>query len=232
MSGLALTAFILSLLAGVGAILSGLWWLAAICAVLSMWGISAAVPTQFRGRGFAIAGLVISLLLGSCAFMFQRAMLSAPGMVIDPILRAADATTLTDAERRDQIFPWFTAEAQAAGEYERFLERFAAARAAYGAYADKVETGTLFSSYLQLVSPPDAEAVEEIAPPGTQDLLVIGRALWTRAQFEKGQVYVALEWDQQLNQDELKEQVQEAGGQNNELRPFPIARAIRLFRPK
>jgi len=194
MSGLAITAFVLSLVLGGVALFTGLWWLAALCAVLCGWAMMRALPSRFRGRGLAITGLVVSMLAGSCSYIGREAMFAFVDTEVARVLRVLDAGTLEAAERRDRLDALLHETARAKEQGAVLLERFARVEALMGEWKRSVSAGGLFSSHLPLIVGPPANFVRvddptEGPPALRQDMKVI----WTVADFERGPVFVGLE---------------------------------------
>jgi hypothetical protein len=203
LSGLALTAFIVSLLLGTAAFFSGAWWLAAVAALLAVAGILRAVPARFRGRGFAITGLVISLTFGSCAYLAQATFRATATRLSTGVMRVLNADVAEDV-RTERLRDWLHPTAIDAGAIETLRARWADLVSKMGPYTGEVEAGSTLGGHISiLVGPQDGALVEsDDSSRGLPDMATsAGKIFWTRATFEKGVVHVAVFLEGEVGKD-------------------------------
>jgi hypothetical protein len=75
-SGISIAGFVLAVIAFLGSsVPTGAWILVVVGGLLSLLGLTETKPGQKRGRGFAIAGICVSIaaLLAAIGFTIQRA---------------------------------------------------------------------------------------------------------------------------------------------------------------
>ncbi len=197
LSGLALTAFIVSLLLGMAAFVSGAWWLAVVAALLSLAGFLRAVPARFRGRGFAITGLVISITFGFVAYQTQASFRGTAVRLASSVMRVLDADIAEDV-RAERLRDWLHPAATEAGEIDKLRTRWADLVAKMGPYKQGVVAGSTFGGHMGVwVGPQDPALVQSDDPSrGLPDAgTSVGKMVWARAAFEKGTVHVALHFE-------------------------------------
>lgn len=191
MSGLAITALIASIVLGVVAFFW--WWAAVVPLALSLLAVVKAVPARFRGRGLAIAGVVVSLLFGSCAFMAHATFRTLATDVTEELLRPLAATDLDEAERDHRLKDWVTERAVEEGVLDHVKARFAAVVERLGPYQGNLRAGSTFSGILAVMGGPRDGGLAQVDDEEATTLEVLpGSALWSVASFERGDVHVAL----------------------------------------
>jgi hypothetical protein len=177
LSGIAITAFILSL-AGI-LFAFALWWVEAFPLLL---GISAYRFTGLgrkRGRGFATAAIVISIATAGSAYAFQSAFRGHVRTVAEGVLASLSAH---DDKALDA---WLDADAAEKGAGERLRRRFEAVVAGSGRYLGPVELGSVWTGISPLLEPPSS--ADEILEPAAKDRnapYALG-TIWVRAKFER-----------------------------------------------
>ena len=225
LSGLALTAFIVSLLLGTASFFSGAWWLAGVAALLAIAGLMRAAPARFRGRGFAIAGLVISLGCGSCAYFTQKQFSGMATRLAGGVMRVLDADVAEDV-RTERLRDWLHPTAIDAGQMDILRTRWADLESKMGPYTGEVEAGSTFGGHMGiLIGPQDASLVQSDDPErGRPDMATsAGKIMWTRAAFEKGIVHVALFFQKELGAEMSEDMAREE---------TPVLKDVRFYIPK
>ncbi len=183
MSGLAITVFVVSLLALLP-ILSGFLALAAgvlVFAAIVLWNVR---WTERRGRGLVIAAIVVGLLGGIYGYLTLHTFTSQMedrGAHLLAALRGGDES---------QTAVWMDEEARKAGAVERLRKRYAQVSSEVGPYRGPMEVGGFWFGAMPALTEPDhgpelaAEEPEakKSPPDGT---------IWMLATFEKGVLHVA-----------------------------------------
>jgi hypothetical protein len=220
MSGVAITAFVLSLVAIVPSSI-GLWIASAVPLGLGLVGMFTIDPARRRGRGLAIAAVAISLPLGALMYHSHaeaRAAVRDMGAYVLAALRGGD---------EGKLEPWLEEAARGEGVAPRIRERYRAVEAAFGPYGGTVSAGNPWLGAAPLLTPPSP--LTEVGSTGGKtdgSDLPLGSVVWVRADFEKGLVHVAFL---------LKSSGGAAGAAASltslqEKRPAAVVRDVRFFR--
>jgi hypothetical protein len=218
MSALAVVSLVLAILLGIVALL-GLWWVEVLPLLLGLLAIGATGPQKKRGRGLAIAGVVVAVGAGIGTFLVHRGIEIVIEEHLDGLVVALDRG---DAAKAGE---W--AHESVAGDTAspRWIARVAAARERLGPYSGSVRVGSVFLGFLPAMVPP--EGVEEVEPRGT-DPVALGQAVWARVQFERGVAWVAFVGGDPDKPGSAFEQMKDAEGQK--IRPW--IRDVRVYLPR
>ncbi len=194
MSGLALTSFILALILGFFAVFLGLWWLAVLTGVLGIWGMRRADPTRFRGRGFAITAIVLSVIGAILGYSMTSLFQSEIQRITTDICRTLDADGVEEDKRVHRLNDWIHERVVEEGVAEQVLARWRKVEERMGAYVEPLEPFSIFAGYFGALTPPsDAGLVDVDDPTKGVPAFSAGKvAMWGRAKFEKGTVYIGL----------------------------------------
>jgi hypothetical protein len=161
---------------------TGLWWLAVPGLLVGALGWSTLAHGRKRGRGLALFAAIASLLAGGTAFTIHRLLVDELERDLDPFVRALVSDDRAELER------WLASSEEASTRLPTWKARIDAVRAEFGAYAGRVEVGSVWMGALVVAMPRD---IEEVPPRGDRSIEV-GQALWIRAHFERGPVWLAL----------------------------------------
>ncbi len=184
-SGLAITAFVLSLVLGLVSLI-GVWWingLALLFAVFAWPGISSG---RRRGAGFAIAASVISVVAAIGVFLMWR---SVAGVMEKSFDRYMQALEKGDAE---ELAKWIPEGEDAAAAVPRWKERMVKVHEAMGKYAGatQIRMGLWGPAVAMFLPPEGVVAIDDGGPKPTIGTGVV--SFWFEASFEKGTVWVAI----------------------------------------
>lgn len=217
-AGIAVWALALAIVLMVVSAFTGFLWIlllpAAILGVIAMVRIDPAVR---KGRGMAIAALVIAALAGSCQYVVARQFLSGAAEVAEGVLAAASG------EDEKKIDAWLTEDAVAKGEGANIRARLAAVVERMGPWRREAETGSALLGMWSLSAVPDG--VEHVGGAGEEDHTIRPGAGWVTAHFEKGPVHVELLVNMQALQTVDKEAYEKGHA-------LPILDEVRFYVPK
>jgi hypothetical protein len=219
MSGLAITAFVLSLVIGLFS-MSGVWIANVIPLLFVVFAWPGVSSGRRRGMGFAIAALVISLLAGLGSYLIGRAII---GVFEDSLGRFVAAVDKGDEAEARQ---WIVSGEDADTALAHWKDRVEKVHEKFGKYEGHVTVGSgLLGPYLgpliSMMMPP--KDVKEIGTGDPPPALGPGTAwFWTQAAYEKGKVWVAIEIAQG-DQESMKE-----AGSKVRMKMF---RDVRFFAP-
>jgi hypothetical protein len=186
LSVLAVTALVAAFLPGLLA-LSGLWWLAAPGLILGALAWSLLADGRKRGRGLALVATILSLAIGVWSFVGNRVAADALERGLDPFVRALAAPD-PDEKERAETARWVgpNGGADAPSVWRRRL-----AAAGVGSKLDRLEVGSVWLGTLAtIIAVP--RGVAEVEPPPKADPIAPGDAVWVRAHFAGGDVWLAL----------------------------------------
>lgn len=192
MSGLALTAFILALILGFFAVFLGLWWLAVGTGVLGIMGLRRAEPTRFRGRGFAITAIVLSVIGAIIGYSMTSLFQSEIRRITTDVCRSLAADGVEDEKRIHRLNDWIHERVAGDGVAEKVLARWRKLEARLGAYQEPIDPFSIFAGYVGALTPPDDAGLVDIDDPtkGAPPFSAGQIAMWGRARFEKGVVHI------------------------------------------
>lgn len=226
MSGLAISAFVLSLVC-IFLALGGLWITQLVPAALGFITLATVKAGERRGRVLALWAIVIAIGAGSCSYLGHSAMRESIGKMGESVLAAFSAKGASAEDSDTALKLWIDKPVleKDAAFVATLRQRFERVEEEFGRYKDAVDLGTPYLGVLPLFVPPQnlAEVGTGELPPGWGQ----GAAVWMRAVFEKGSVVMAIALkggDQAGSQAALTELL--AGG------AAPIVQDIRFFRPK
>lgn len=181
LSGAAITALVLAIVLLVPALV-GLWWVQALPLVLVLLAWGGISSGARRGRGVAIAAVVVALTGGACAFTAARALREAFESSADRLM------TALEAGNPDEVAPFVADPEQAAVVAAAWIERYRAVRAEAGAYAGRTTVANdLFGPLKGLFARPDD--VEDMEDP-KRPLPELGFAVWFQPAFPSAHVVV------------------------------------------
>lgn len=184
LSALAVTALVVALLLGVFAL--GLWWLAAPGLLLGVLAWTLLADGRKRGRGLALAAALLSLGIGVLSFMMSRAQAHAVERSLEPLVRAMAAPG--EAEARRELERW-AGPAAGPDAPDRWRQRLAAA--GVGRTLARLEVGSVWlGPHASMIAIP--RNVAEVPPLGAPEPPAVAEAIWIRAHFESGAVWIAL----------------------------------------
>jgi hypothetical protein len=191
LSGLAVTAFVLSLLLILIA-LPGLWIVQLVPLLLGVFTLMTVKPGQKRGRILAVWAIIISLAMGSCAFTMHQGMRGVLSGTTESILSVLSSKA-ADAEKTKSLRTWAWPKALEKDNTlpAKWMERYAGVVAKYGAWEETFELPSILYGSTPLLMAPEGMieiGSEDAKPPNW----TMGSAIWTPAVFEKGLVYVAV----------------------------------------
>lgn len=222
LSGLAVTAFILSLVLFFVA-MYGLWIVELIPLGLGILTLVTVKPGAKRGRVLAVWAIVIAIGAGSCTYLMHSSARSAVGKMSTSLLSALSAKGIEDADAEKVLAPWFHKPVleKHPDRIKDVRARYALVEAELGAYQGEVDLGSVYRGAMTFMLPPDG--VEEIG--SGDDPTGLRAVVWVKAVFEKGPAIMAI--------------VLKGGGQDDifalgELRDSeaPIVGDLRFYRPK
>jgi hypothetical protein len=183
MSALAVLSLVLALLLGVVAI-AGFWWVEAVPLVLGIAALGATGPGRKRGRGVAIAAIVLAGAGGAFSFLSHRALERAIEDHLGGLIGALDRGERAKAEEW-RLAP---AEGATAPDVGPWVARAAVARERLGPHLGETTVGSVWLGFMVALVHP--EGVEEVDPRGAKPL-GLGEALWARVAYEKGTAWFA-----------------------------------------
>lgn len=194
MSGIALTAFILSILIGLATLFTGLWWMAVLPLALGIWGMRRAVPTHFRGRGFAIAAVVLSIFFGAFALFTTMHLVKEVKRMTAELGRIMSADRMAPEEQRRRLNEWIHDRVVDQGIAEAAMERFKQVEAELGEYQGAEDPASIMSGMVALMLPPSDPNLYEAGDKtrGVPGFAPEKMALWGRMRFERGTAYVGM----------------------------------------
>ena len=182
-SALAVVALVLAIAFLVPA-LAGPWWAEAVPVVVAALAWRRAGRRGLRGRGAALAAIVVAVLVGGFSFVGHRSIEAAAGEQFDSLARALDSG------RPEEVAKWVAKGEEPTPAVERWSARMRAAHAEAGAYAGRFRVGSVVWGSLAHVLAAPAGVGEELAPAGTGRPEPL-RTFWARAEFEKGTLWFA-----------------------------------------
>lgn len=190
LSGLAVTAFVLSLVFILLAVL-GFWIAQMLPLALGIFTLASVRAGQRRGRVLAVWGIVIALGAGSCSYAMHAKVREMFGGMAESVL-AALSSNGTDAEIEDALDDWFRpADLTADPELiARIRGRYRELVGAVGPYRNEIELGTAYLGSLPIFWPP--KDVEEVGTAGKGAVNLPGAAVWVDARFAHESVHVAI----------------------------------------
>jgi hypothetical protein len=191
LSGLAVTAFVLSLLLILVA-LPGLWIVQAVPFLLGIYTLWTVKVGQRRGRILAVWAIVISLAIGSCSLTMHQGMRGMLSGTTESILSVLSSKSSTE-EKTKSLRAWAWPKALEKDEAlpQTWMQRYADVVAKYGAWKESFDLPSIFLGSTPLLMPAEGlveVGSEDVKPPGW----TTGSTIWTAAVFEKGLVYVAV----------------------------------------
>jgi hypothetical protein len=186
-SRLAVGALLASVALAVPAMI-GLWLLMAVPLTLGVVALLRVDPALRRGRGMAFWAVGIAAAVGIFSFTAHVGLARSSEAVANNVLAALRSG---DAKHVDAQFH---AQAREAGTPARVTERYRAAQERFGRYEGIVGSGIPWlGGTAALYAPTGIRQVgDEGDPPGIGGDLW----LWARARFERGEVHVAVQIDQ------------------------------------
>ena len=228
LSGLALTAFILSLVLVLPA-LGGYWWLQAVPALLGIGVFLWVKPQKRRGRLFGMFAALIALAVGFLGFQMHQVMRTSSATMADSVLTALDAQ-VSDEERDKALTPWLDEKVREGDRLSQIKARYAVVQGAVGRYTGEIDTGSIFATAFQFLhadGPSPGRDMEELGNPEGQVTLPLEGTLWLPARFEGGTVHIAIT----LGEGGL-EAFQQALAKWQGRSPAAVIGDVRFFRPR
>jgi hypothetical protein len=183
MSGLALSAFVVSLVLAFVSML-GVWVVMALPLLLGVLAWTNTSPERFRGRALGMWAVGISLLCGSCSYLIHEDGVDRVRTVGAGVLGALQG------KQTDRLEDWLTPDAREKGVAAKLRERFDAVVAQVGPYAGEVEAGGTFTGMIPSMIPPTD--LVEVGSSGSASPPAPGEALWVRARFERETLHVGV----------------------------------------
>ncbi|MDJ0521136.1 MAG: DUF4190 domain-containing protein [Planctomycetota bacterium] len=191
LSGLAVTAFVLSLVLILIA-LPGLWIVQLVPLLLGIATLVMVKPGQRRGRILAVWAIVISLAIGSCSFTMHQGMRGVLSGTNESILSVL-SSKISDEEKAKSLRSWVWPKALEQDEKlpATWMQRYAGVVAEFGPWRESFELPSIvYGSTPLLIAP---EGLVEIGSDGEKPpSWTMGSTIWTPAVFEKGIVHVAI----------------------------------------
>jgi hypothetical protein len=224
MSGLAITAFILSLVF-VCFSLAGLWWLNGVALLLAVFAWPAISAGRRRGGGFAIAASCIAVLCGLGSLLVWRGIADGMEQMSSGLMSTLEKD---DHDSREKLKGWVAPGEDPEAAITRWKAKIEHIHAEVGAYGDRtiVRSGMWgFGPLFTALAPPND--VEELDGGGTPTP-IFGQALWFQASFAKGILWVAIEFDQAHKSGETSAEVK----MRAEKGQYPMVKNLRFFRSK
>jgi hypothetical protein len=218
LSTMAVLSLVLALLLAIVAFM-GIWWVEVLPIVLGVAALGATGPTKKRGKGLAIAGIVVAAGVGALAFATHRGYELAVERHLNDLVGALDRG---DAARVET----YAAEPAKGGErIAAWVRRVAALRERLGTYSGEITVGNVFYGFAAALRPP--KDVEEVGPRG-EYVVEVGRALWARVKFERGEAWFAFDFGGLEAAQETLERVQAAGEGSHP----PWVHDVRVYLPR
>jgi hypothetical protein len=210
MSAMAILSLVLAILLALVAFL-GLWWVEVFPLLLGLFALSATGPMKKRGKGIAIAGVVVAAAAGAFAFAVHRGIEIAIEDHFKGFVAALDGADPVKAAT-------FAAEPEkAAAAIPTWIARAAAARERLGAYSGKLSVGSLFFGIAGAFVPP--KDVDEVEPRGAKDP-DHEATLWARVKYERGTAWFSISGDPEKLKDMKGEKIP------------PVVTDVRVYLPK
>jgi hypothetical protein len=181
MSAMAVLSLVLAILLGLVAFI-GLWWVEVLPIVLGVAALGATGPTKKRGKGLAVAGIVVAAGIGAACFAVHRGLELLVERHLEGLVGALDRG---DAE---QVKRYASEPAKGDDRISTWVRRVAAARERLGPYDKQITVGNVFLGIAAATALP--KDVEEVEPRGAR-ALDVGEALWARVKFERGTAWLA-----------------------------------------
>ncbi len=182
-SALAVVALVLAVAFMVPAF-AGPWWAEILPVALAVVAWRRAPRRGLRGRGAALAAIVVAVLVGGFSYVGHRSIEAAAGEQFDALARALDSG------KPEEVAKWVAKGEEAAPAVERWSARMRAAHAEAGAYAGRFRVGSVVWGSLAHVLAEPAGVGEELAPTGTGRPEPM-RTFWASAEFEWGTLWFA-----------------------------------------
>jgi hypothetical protein len=181
MSAMAVLSLVLAILLGFVALI-GVWWVEILPLLLGIFALGATGAQRKRGRGLAIAGIVVAAAGGTYAFAMHRSVEIVVERHLDGLIGALD--------RGDgvQVARYVAESAKDEERTKTWILRAAVAKERLGAYSGQVTVGNVFFGIVAAILPP--QGVDEVEPRGA-DVLDVGEALWARVKYQKGDAWFA-----------------------------------------
>lgn len=222
-SGLAVTAFILSFICGFVSI-AGAWMASLIPIVLAIVAIVIIAKTGRRGRILAIFAIIVAGAFGSCSYMLHTQGTEVYAQVPRRILTILADETKDAAAKDEALKGWaYPAALEANAELTAgWRAGFDALVAEHGAWSGELEFGDHVPGFFAVVIPPPKG--EEIRPTTDDDPPAGGGAIWVKVPFAKATVWMCVALG--TGQEDAREAAQDF----KEDAPSPVVGAIRWFR--
>ena len=185
MSGLAITAFVLSLVLGLLSLV-GIWWVNGIPLLFAVFAWPGISSGRRRGAGFAIAASVLSVVGAVGVFLMYRGVAS--------VLEQSFHKYMTALENGDaeELAKWMPEGEDATAAVPRWKDRMDKVHDAGGKSAGPTtgRAGGFGPAGSLGVAPEGVVAIDDSGPKPT---LAAGEAyFWFEASFERGDVWVAI----------------------------------------
>jgi hypothetical protein len=234
MSGLAITAFVLSIVCGLIALV-GLWLGELVPIALAALGLRGISRTGKRGRLLAIFAIIMAVAFGSCSYFVHTKGMEMFTRIPESLLAALSAKT-SAADRDAELEKWAWPEKlkKQPDLVASWRANYARAVKEYGAYEGSLDVGIPWLGLSVLFIEP--KHGKEIGATGETPKWSAGSVIWVPARFEKGRVYVAVVL-QDGSADAMKNLRKEssagggAGGFDTNA-PVAIVGDVRFFAPK
>jgi hypothetical protein len=221
MSGLAITAFVLSLLAQCGSIF-GIWWMNLLPLLLAVLAWPAIGGGRRRGGGFAIAASVLAVLGAAGSFLLAKNVRDACEETATNVL-----TALQDDDRK-KLRAWVQPGEDADAAVARWKERFDKAQEVAGPFSKRtIFPSGLWGPMIGMAIPPGG--LEEIGGEQGSALPPPGGTIWFDAVFEKETLKVGATFAMGDERDKAaKEEMKERAKDGKVL----LFRELRFFHQK
>lgn len=230
LSGGAVTALVVALLASIPAFI-GLWWVMAVPLLVALLAWPGVSSGRRRGKGLLWISLLLSVGVGATAWWMQGDLAKRIDEGVSPLFVALDK------DDRATLDAWTLDSPDRAAAYDRWKQRLDAARKDVGPWSGSLRLDRGWTGLMMrlLIPPAGATEVEPVGPKPID----LAKALWFCLPHSRGDLYLALELGEPGQFDEAHKEfwaqlfggaTRVGGPKEGAGRPPRVLRDVRVFR--